>query len=231
MGSFVLKRNCYILKQAHKTLSKMWLTPELQEHLVYWNNPLESGVVFGSVLVLMVAVKYMSLISVVANLGLALVTSTVAFRIYKSVLSAVKKTDDTGHPFKKYLDIDTTLSGDKVLQFTDNLVNKLNALLKKLKSVFLVEDFVESLKFGVAMYMLTYVGRIINGLTILILIWVSIFSAPRIYRDNQAKIDEAIGPIKIKIDELMSKVKGGARKKSKQIIFAHQLHHQYPFNH
>lgn len=78
----------------------MWLTPELQEHLVYWNNPLETGVVFGSVLVLMVAVKYMSLISVVANLGLALVTSTVAFRIYKSVLSAVKKTDDTGHPFK-----------------------------------------------------------------------------------------------------------------------------------
>ena len=60
--------------------------------------------------------------------------------------------------------------------------------------------------------MLTYVGRIINGLTILILIWVSIFSAPRIYRDNQAKIDEAIGPIKVKIEELMTKVKGGAKK-------------------
>ena len=60
--------------------------------------------------------------------------------------------------------------------------------------------------------MLTYVGRIINGLTILILIWVSIFSAPRIYRDNQAKIDEAVGPIKIKVEELMSKVKGGAKK-------------------
>jgi len=190
----------------------MWLTPELQEHLVYWNNnPLETGVVFGSVLV-MVAVKYMSLISVVANLGLALVTSTVAFRIYKSVLSAVKKTDDTGHPFKKYLDIDTTLSSDKVLELTDSLVTKLNAFLKKLKSVFLVEDIVETLKFGVAMYMLTYVGRIINGLTILILIWVSIFSAPRIYRDNQAKIDEAVGPIKIKVEELMSKVKGGAKK-------------------
>merc|ERR1711936_124500 len=179
----------------------MLLSPELQEHLLYWNNPLESGVVFGSVLVLIVAVKYMSLISVIANLGLALVTSTVAFRIYKSVLSAVKKTEDAGHPFKKYLDTDTTLSGDKVLQFTDNLVNKFNALLKKLKSVFLVEDFVESLKFAVAMYLLTYVGRMINGLTILILIWVSIFSAPRIYRDNQAKIDE-----------LMTKVKGGAKK-------------------
>ena len=62
------------------------------------------------------------------------------------------------------------------------------------------------------MYLLTYVGRIINGLTILILIWVSIFSAPRIYRDNQAKIDEAVGPIKVKIEELMTKVKGGAKK-------------------
>ena len=62
------------------------------------------------------------------------------------------------------------------------------------------------------MYLLTYVGRMINGLTILILIWVSIFSAPRIYKDNQAKIDEAIGPIKIKIEELTSKLKGAKKE-------------------
>ena len=62
------------------------------------------------------------------------------------------------------------------------------------------------------MYLLTYVGRMINGLTILILIWVSIFSAPRIYKDNQAKIDEAIAPIKIKIEELTSKLKGAKKE-------------------
>lgn len=194
----------------------MWLTPELQEHLVYWNNPLESGVVFGSMLVLLVAVKYISLISVVANLGLALVTSTVAFRIYKSVLSAVKKTDDSGHPFKKYLDIDTTLPSDKVLDLVDKLVNDLNGLLKRLKTIFLVEDCVESLKFAVAMYILTYVGRMINGLTILIVVWVTIFSAPRIYRDNQAKIDEALGPIKTKIGELTSKLKSAVPSKKEE---------------
>lgn len=194
----------------------MWLTPELQEHLVYWNNPLESGVVFGSILVLLVAVKYISLISVVANLGLALVTSTLAFRIYKSVLSAVKKSDDSGHPFKKYLDIDTALPTDKVLSLTDKLVNDLNALLKRLKTIFLVEDCVESLKFAVAMYLLTYVGRMINGLTILVVVWVTIFSAPRIYRDNQAKIDEALGPIKTKIEELSSKLKSAVPSKKEE---------------
>ena len=78
----------------------MWLTPEVRDHLVYWRNPLETGVVFGSVLVLLVSVKYVSLISVVGNLLLALVTSTVAFRIYKSVLTAVNKSQDKSHPFQ-----------------------------------------------------------------------------------------------------------------------------------
>ena len=51
--------------------------------------------------------------------------------------------------FQKYLDIDTNLASDKVLELTDKLVNNLNGLLKKLKTIFLVEDFVESLKFAV----------------------------------------------------------------------------------
>ena len=77
----------------------MWLTPDLKEHLIYWKNPRDSGIAFGSVLVILLAVKYVSIISVVANLALALITSTMAFRIYKSVLSAVNKSHD-GHPFK-----------------------------------------------------------------------------------------------------------------------------------
>ena len=77
----------------------MWLTPEVREHLIYWKNPRDSGIIFGAVLVILVAVRYVSIISVLANLGLALIVSTMAFRIYKSVLSAVNKTED-GHPFK-----------------------------------------------------------------------------------------------------------------------------------
>ncbi len=77
----------------------MWLTPELREHLIYWKNPRDSGIIFGSVLVILLAVRYVSIISVIANLSLAAITSTMAFRIYKSVLSAVNKTQD-GHPFK-----------------------------------------------------------------------------------------------------------------------------------
>ena len=77
----------------------VWLSPEVQHDLIYWKNPRDTGIIFGSVLVVLLAVKYVSVISVVANLSLALITATMAFRIYKSVLAAVNKSQD-GHPFK-----------------------------------------------------------------------------------------------------------------------------------
>ena len=52
------------------------------------------------------------------------------------------------------------------------------------------------------MYLLTYLGAIMNGLTIVTLGWVGVFSGPRIYRDNQKQIDEAILPLKSKLDDL-----------------------------
>merc|ERR1711863_212191 len=149
---------------------KMWLTPEVKEHLIYWKNPRDSGIAFGSVLVILLAVKYVSIISVVANLALALITSTMAFRIYKSVLSVVNKSSDA-HPFKPYLEFDA------------------------------------------GMYGLTYIGRMFNGLTLVIVIWVVIFSVPKVYVDNKVKIDEALKPIKEKVDELFGKVQATTDKK------------------
>jgi len=183
----------------------MWLNPDQMNSLLYWDNPRDSGIACGSVLVCLLAVRYISLISVIGNLSLALVTATMSFRIYKSVLAAVNKTQE-GHPFKQFLDIDVTLPADKVTEITDGLFTKLNSILAKLKSVLLVENVIESLKFAVAMYLLTYIGAIMNGLTIVTLVWVGYFSIPRIYRDNQKQIDEAILPLKSKLEDLQSKL-------------------------
>merc|ERR1712066_86879 len=186
-------------------LSKMWLSSGQWKSLQYWDQPRDSGIICGSVLVCLLAVRYISLISVIGNLSLALVTATMSFRIYKSVLTAVNKTQG-GHPFKQFLDVDVTLPADKISSLTDGFFSKLNGLLLKLKSILLVENVVESLKFAVAMYLLTYLGAIMNGLTILTLAWVGVFSAPRIYRDNQKQIDDAVMPLKTKLDDLQAKM-------------------------
>ena len=45
------------------------------------------------------------------------------------------------------------------------------------------------------MYLVSYLGALMTGLTLVTLAWVAIFSLPRIYKDNQAKIDEALLPL------------------------------------
>jgi len=188
-----------------KCFIRMWLSPDQMDSLLYWENPRDSGIACGSILVCLLAVRYISLISVIGNLSLALVTATMSFRIYKSVLAAVNKTQE-GHPFKQFLDIDVTLPADKVAEITDGLFAKLNSILAKLKSVLLVENVLESIKFAVAMYLLTYIGALMNGLTIVTLAWIGIFSVPRVYRDNQKQIDEAINPLKSKLEDLQAKL-------------------------
>jgi len=56
------------------------------------------------------------------------------------------------------------------------------------------------------MYLVSYLGALMTGLTLVTLAWVAIFSLPRIYKDNQAKIDEALLPLLTKYEELAGKV-------------------------
>lgn len=67
--------------------------------LIYWRDPKKSGIVFGTTLGVLLSLAYFSLISVLAYLSLLVLSGTVLFRIYKTVLQAVQKTSD-GHPFK-----------------------------------------------------------------------------------------------------------------------------------
>merc|ERR1712013_527099 len=56
----------------HRIL-RMWLSPDQMDSLLYWENPRDSGIACGSILVCLLAVRYISLISVIGNLSLALV--------------------------------------------------------------------------------------------------------------------------------------------------------------
>jgi len=57
------------------------------------------------------------------------------------------------------------------------------------------------------MYLLSGVGKRVNGVTLLTLAWSLVFSLPKVYRDNQQKVDEALAPVLAKWNELIGKVK------------------------
>lgn len=181
------------------------LNPEVAA-LIYWRDPQKSGIAFGVILGVLLSLAYFSLISVLAYLSLLVLTGTVAFRIYKTVLQAVQKTSD-GHPFKDILELELTMPAEKVHEVADVAVAHANAAISELRRLFLVEDFVDSLKFGVLLWCLTYVGSWFNGMTLIIIGVVALFTLPKVYETNKAQIDQNLALVQSKINELTAKVK------------------------
>lgn len=138
------------------------------ESLIYWRDVKKSGIVCGAGMLILLAMSCFSVISVFAYVSLIALFGTVAFRIYKSVMQAVQKTSD-GHPFKAFMDFELQLPQEKVQQVTGVAVSHINSVLAELRRLFLVEDLVDSIKFGLMLWCLTYVGAWFNGMTLVIL--------------------------------------------------------------
>ncbi|KAM4013896.1 reticulon-1 isoform 1-T1 [Anomaloglossus baeobatrachus] len=183
--------------------------------LLYWRDVKQTGIVFGSVLLMLFSLTQFSVVSVIAYLALAALSATISFRIYKSVLQAVQKTDE-GHPFKNYLDIEISLSQEQIQKYTDCLQVYTNSIVRELRRLFLVQDLVDSLKFAVLMWLLTYVGALFNGLTLLIMAVVSMFSLPAVYDKYQAQIDQYLGLVRTNMNTIVAKIQAkipGAKQK------------------
>jgi len=186
--------------------------------LIYWRDTQKSGVVYGSGMAFLLLLRWMSLISVVSYMSLFALTGTMTFRIYKNVMQAIQKTQD-GHPFKEFLEMDVTIPEDKVKHTTEVALTKLNCWVSELRRLFLVEDFVDSLKFGVLLWCLTYIGSWFNSSTLIILGYVALFTLPKVYEINQVQIDQYIDLVRTHFEEIQSKVRsmiplGGSKEKA-----------------
>ncbi|XP_026066933.1 reticulon-3-like isoform X1 [Carassius auratus] len=173
--------------------------------LVHWRDPKKSGVVFGVSLLLLLSLAAFSVISVVSYLLLALLCVTISFRIYKSVIQAVQKSNE-GHPFKALMEKDVTVPPETFRKHVDVCLTHVNRALKQMSRLFLVEDLVDSLKLAVVMWLMTYVGAVFNGITILILADILLFSVPPIYEKNKTQIDHYIDIARTQVNNTIAKL-------------------------
>ncbi|KAG8443685.1 hypothetical protein GDO86_009017 [Hymenochirus boettgeri] len=183
--------------------------------LIYWRDIKKSGAVFGASLFLLLSLSVFSIVSVFAYVALALLSVTISFRIYKGILQAIQKSDE-GHPFRSVLESSFTVSEDAVQKYCNSALNHINCTIKELRRLFLVEDLVDSLKFAVLMWVFTYIGALFNGLTLLILALISLFSIPVIYERHQTQVDHYVALINKNIkstsEMILSKIPGLKRK-------------------
>ncbi|XP_052557903.1 reticulon-4 isoform X3 [Tympanuchus pallidicinctus] len=195
-GSSSGSADCKLLRQ--------WLITQVVD-LLYWRDIKKTGVVFGASLFLLLSLTVFSIVSVTAYIALALLSVTISFRIYKGVIQAIQKSDE-GHPFRAYLESDVAVSEELIQKYSNVVLGHINGTVKELRRLFLVDDLVDSLKFAVLMWVFTYVGALFNGLTLLILALISLFSVPVIYERHQAQIDHYLGLVNKNVKDAMAKI-------------------------
>ena len=65
---------------------------------------------------------------------------------------------------------------------------------------------VDTLKFGLSLYVMTYVGACFNLLTLSIFSWIAVFTVPRLYVSHQDLLDELAEKAAGKVNQVKVKV-------------------------
>lgn len=174
--------------------------------LVEWENPILSGGVFGSVLVTLVSLCYYSLLYVCSNLALLLLGAVCAVKLYTKVMVMLGKATAGSDPLEQISNTSVLIPTESIEQMSVCLADRLNVVVTELRRLFLVENMVDTIKFGLSLWCLTYIGSWFNAMTLVILAWIAAFSLPKAYKMNQDKVDEVIGKLKVQFDEIKDKV-------------------------
>lgn len=173
--------------------------------LLLWRDVKTSGIIFGSSLVVFLSLALFSVISVISYLSLAVLTMTASFRIYYHVMAALKKTEAV-NPFRKYLDVDIKFPEDMAHRYGDIIAKHVTKAMDYLRRVFFVDTIIDTLKFALVLWVLTYIGGWFNGMTLLIIADILLFTVPKIYVMNQSKIDEVAKVACVKVQGVWKQI-------------------------
>ncbi|XP_072483862.1 reticulon-2 isoform X1 [Notamacropus eugenii] len=184
------------------------ITLEIQvlvAELLYWRDTRTSGVVFTGIMVSLLCLLHFSIVSVVSHLALAVLAFTISLRVYHKALQAVHR-GDGANPFQAYLDVDLSMGREQAARYAEQIAARAVSGATLLRHLFLVEDLVDSLKLALLFYILTFVGAVFNGLTLLILGVISAFTFPLLYRQHQAQIDQYVGLVNSQLSYIKAKI-------------------------
>jgi hypothetical protein len=172
---------------------------KMNNNIIYWRNPVQTGLVFGSIMSYLICLAIYPTISVFAYTGLTLISGMVLFRMFITAKALTHKTDEQ-HPFKPYLEKNLKVESNRIHRQVDEILKHVEKFLAKFQHIILVENFFYSLKFALLLWALTYVGAYISAVTFVMLVVIGIFTLPKIYESFKPQIDQ-------KFDLAQSKMK------------------------
>uniref|UniRef100_A0A1I7Z5Q4 Reticulon-like protein n=1 Tax=Steinernema glaseri TaxID=37863 RepID=A0A1I7Z5Q4_9BILA len=164
------------------------------KELIYWRDPKKSAVALALLLLLLVFFANMSIISLVSYGGLLLLTPLFGYRLFTLAQARLKKTEDV-NPYEPFLKQEISVPKERLHQCVDVLSSKLGLFATHARHLLLVEDFADSIKFGLILWAFSYIGSWFSGLALAFLAIVGVFTIPKFYEVYQPQVDTHIQAI------------------------------------
>ncbi len=178
---------------------------QLLERLVMWDDPIISSSVFCTGMIGLTALSYYPLMCVLSYLGLFLLGLSSGLQVLTYTSRTVLH-KEINNPVESVATMDPSVSPQSVQRVIRSSVAPFNTVINRLHRLLILDDMVESLKFGLELWAVAYFGSLFSMMTILTVSWVSIFTLPKIYRTNQAKIDSAVQRIQQEVVRARARV-------------------------
>ncbi|KAM6360705.1 reticulon-3-like, partial [Pluvialis apricaria] len=178
--------------------------PAVRE-LLYWRAPGRSALALAGALGTLGCLARFSAVSVGAYGALAVLAVTLPLRLHRAALRALRP-HAPPPPARAQPEGTVGLSPEEQQRWARRLARHLAAATRTLARLFLVHSLPESLKFAFFFYLLTYVGAVCNGLTLLGAGVLCAFTFPVLYRHHQAQIDQYVSLVRNHLSHLRARI-------------------------
>ncbi|XP_037603876.1 reticulon-2b [Sebastes umbrosus] len=184
--------------------------------LVYWRKMRWTGVVFTGLVISLASMFQLSAITVLSHICLGVMCVTFTLRFYYKLLELLRWNPGV-HPFQSHLDHDSSLTDKETVVLVEEVVLLIAFAVTEIKRLIFIESMIDSIKFVLLLYLLTYVGILTSGLTLVITAVIAVFSFPLLYKKQQMRIRRMVRAVKAfvkKIKNLCLSLYGSVRPSS-----------------
>jgi len=181
------------------------MVPKQANNLVYWQNPIQSGVAFGVLLSIIITFMFLSSLAAIPFWLLALLVVVGLYKLYNYLMATFvgRVQDDL---FDTLFASDVHISERQAHALANYIRANGTTVLRQARSLFLWNNLTNSIIFGLVLFVFFYIGLSMNALTFGLVGLIFLFTVPKIYQVYQVPIDRIAKQILDQINQLLSKV-------------------------
>jgi len=191
------------------------MVPKEASNLVYWRNPIQSGIIFGVSLSVIITFMFLSSLAAISFWLLAFLVVVGLYKLYNYVMATFvgRAQDDI---FDTIFPPDVNISERQAQALANYIRANGTSLLKQARNLFLWNNLTNSIIFGLILFVFFYIGLSMNALTFALVGLIFVFTVPKIYQVYQVPIDRTAKRVLDQINQLLAKVTAKLPNKAKK---------------